>query len=111
VRRFAHSNEGSCAIQVFYKEGDPVAMMRYYPGKTPTLDVYAGRVVKSHPMPPAGGCTTNVEIEILDRPDACMVGGHHNLIFCGDFARKFRLFAQLYKIRLGSAAFKGTEPV
>ena len=78
---------------------------------TPMLDVYAGRVVKSHPMPPAGGCTTNVEIEILDRPDAYMVGGHHNLIFCGDFARKFRLFAQLYKIRLGNAAFKGTEPV
>jgi hypothetical protein len=111
LRRFAHTNEGSCAIQAFWKEGDPVAMVRYYPGKSPALDVYAGRVVKSHPMPPAGGCTTNAEIEILDRPDACSVAGHHNLLFCGDFARKFRLFAQLYKIRLGSAAFKGTEPV
>lgn len=111
LRRFAHTNEGSCAIQVFWKEGDPVTMARYYPGKAPVLDVYAGRVVKSHPMPPAGGCTTNVEIEILDRPDACMVRGHHNLLFCGDFARKFRLFAQLYKIRLGNAAFTGIEPV
>ena len=100
LRRFAHTNEGSCAIQVFWKPGDPVTMVHYYPGADPALDVYSGKVFKSHPMPPAGGCTTNVEIEISDRPDACMVRGHHNLIFCGDLARKFRLFAQLYRLRL-----------
>ncbi len=110
LRRFAHTNEGSCAIQVFWKEGDPVTMVRYYPGKEPALDVYAGRVVKSHAMPPAAGCTTNVEIEITDRPDACMVKGHHNLLFCGDFARKFRLFAQLYRIRLADTGFQGPLP-
>jgi len=31
LRRFAHTNEGSCAIQVFWKPGDPVTMARYYP--------------------------------------------------------------------------------
>jgi hypothetical protein len=103
LRRFAHTNEGSCAIQVFWKPDDPVTMVRYYPGDPPTLDVYAGRVVTSHPMPPAAGCTTNVEIEITDRADACLVQGHHNLLFCGDFARKFRLFAQLYKLKLAAA--------
>lgn len=111
LRRFAHTNEGSCAIQVFWKEGDPVTMVRYYPGKEPALDVYAGRVVKSHAMPPAAGCTTNVEIEITDRPDACMVRGHHNLLFCGDFARRFRLFAQLYRIRLADTGFQGPWPM
>lgn len=111
LRRFAHTNEGSCAIQVFWKEGDPVTMVRYYPGKEPALDVYAGRVVKSHPMPPAAGCTTNVEIEITDRPDACMVRGHHNLLFAGEAARKFRLFAQLYKIRLAETGFSGPWPI
>ncbi|MBM4036259.1 MAG: hypothetical protein FJ291_31370 [Planctomycetes bacterium] len=100
LRRFAHTNEGSCAIQVFWKEGDPVTMVRYYPGKPPALDVYAGKVVKSHAMPPAGGCTTNVEVEITDRADACDVKGHHNLLFCGDFARRFRLFALLFRMRL-----------
>ena len=100
LRRFAHTNEGSCAIQVFWSPGEPVTMVRYYPGREPALDVYAGRVVRSHPIPPAAGCTTNVEIAITDRPDACMVQGHHNLLFCGDFARKFRLFAQLHKVRL-----------
>ena len=101
LRRFAHTNEGSCALQVFWTPGAAVTMVHYYPGKEPTLDIYSGRVVQSHPMPPAAGCTTNVEIEITDRPDACMVRGHHNVLFCGDFARQFRLFAQLYKIKLG----------
>ncbi|MBN1347239.1 MAG: hypothetical protein JXQ73_31400 [Phycisphaerae bacterium] len=109
IRRFAHTNEGSCAIQVFWKAGDPVTMVRYYPGKEPALDVYAGKVVTSHAMPPAGGCTTNVEIEITDRPDACMVRGHHNLLFVGDFARRFRLFARLHKMRLAQTGFVGIE--
>ena len=100
LRRFAHTNEGSCAIQVFWNPNDSVTMVKYYPGETPKLDVYAGRVVQSHPMPPAAGCATNVEIEITDRPDACMVQGHHNLLFCGDFARQFKLFARLHQIEL-----------
>jgi hypothetical protein len=111
LRRFAHTNEGSCAIQVFWRPDDPVTMVRYDPDKTPSLDVYAGKVVKSHPMPPAGGCTTNVEIRITDRPDACMVRGHHNLLFCGDFARKFRLFAQLHNLKLAEANYSGPWPV
>jgi len=110
LRRFAHTNEGSCAIQVFWKPEEPVTMVRYHPGAEPALDVYAGRVVKSHPMPPAAGCTTNVEIEITDREDACMVRGHHNLLFCGDHARKFRLFAQLYRMKLADTGFRGQWP-
>jgi hypothetical protein len=111
LRRFAHTNEGSCAIQVFWKPDDPVTMVRYHPGEEPALDVYAGQVVQSHPMPPAAGCTTNVEIAVTDRADACMVKGHHNLLFCGDFARKFRLFANLYKLRLAETNFLGPWPV
>ncbi len=107
LRRFAHTNEGSCAIQVFFKEGDPVTSIHYYGGKPPALDIYAGRVVKSHPMPPAGGCTTNVEFEITDRDDACSVAGHHNILFVGDFARKFRLFANLFKMKLRSTPNRG----
>jgi hypothetical protein len=111
LRRFAHTNEGSCAIQVFWNPGDPVTMVRYYPGDEAKLDVYEGRVVKSHPMPPAAGCATNVEIEITDRSDACMVKGHHNLLFCGDSARQFRLFAQLCEIELADTGYQGSLPV
>ncbi|GAF73192.1 unnamed protein product, partial [marine sediment metagenome] len=100
LRRFAHTNEGSCAIQVFWPQGEPVTMVHYYSDRPAKLDVYRGRVVKSHAMPPAAGCTTNVQIEITDRPDACSVAGHHNLIFCGDYAREFRLFANLMQMEL-----------
>jgi hypothetical protein len=103
LRRFAHTNEGSTAIQVFWNPGDPVTMVRYYPGDEPALDIYAGQVVQSHPMPPAAGCTTNVEIEISNREQAYQVRGHHNLIFCGDLARKFRLFANLYRMKVVEA--------
>jgi len=107
LRRFAHSNEGSCAIQVFWKEDDPVTMVHYYPGDIPRLDVYAGQVVTSHPMPPAAGCATNVEISMTDRKDACMVQGHHNILYCGDFARTFRLFARLHKMELVDSGYEG----
>ena len=100
LRKFFHSNEGSCAVQTFWEANEPVTMIHYYTGQPASLDVYAGKVYKSHNMPPAGGCTTNVEIELTDRADACLVKGHHNILFCGDFARKFRLFANLYKMKL-----------
>ena len=103
LRRFAHTNEGSCAIQVFWKQDQPVTMMRYYAGEKPNLDIYAGKVIASHPMPPAAGCTTNVEIEITNCEDAFKVNGHHNLLFAGDFERKFKLFANLYKMGIGIA--------
>jgi len=100
LRKFLHSNEGSCAVQTFWEADEPVTMIHYYTARPAALDVYAGKVYKSHTMPPAGGCTTNVEIELTDRADACDVKGHHNILFCGDHARKFRLFANLYKMKL-----------
>ncbi len=111
LRRFAHTNEGSCAIQVFWKEGDPATLVRVYPGGPARMDVYAGRVFASHPMPPVGGCTTNVEVQLLDRTDAMMAVGHHNVLFCGDFARAFRQFAQLYRIGLMPTGYEGPWPV
>jgi len=75
------------------------------------MDVYAGKVVVSHPMPPAGGCTTNVEVELTDREDAMMVIGHHNVLFCGDFARQFRQFAQLYRLKLLPTGYRGPWPL
>jgi hypothetical protein len=111
LRRFAHTNEGSCAVQVFWTPGEPVTMMRWHPGPEPALDVYAGKVVASHPMPPAAGCTTNVEIEVTDRADAGQVEGHHNLLFTGDFARRFRLFAQLHRLRLAETGYTGPWPL
>ncbi len=111
LRRFAHTNEGSCAIQVFWKEGDPVTLVRAYPGGPARIDVYAGKVFASHPMPPVGGCTTNVEVALTDRDDAMMAVGHHNVLFCGDYARQFRQFAQLYRLELLPTGYRGPWPL
>jgi hypothetical protein len=100
LRKFFHSNEGSCAVQTFWKPDEPVTMIHYYTGQPASLDIYSGKVYKSHNMPPAGGCTTNVEVKLTDRADACEVKGHHNILFCGDHARKFRQFVNLYKMKL-----------
>lgn len=100
LTRYFHTNDGTCCIQVFWNPGDPVTMIHYYPGENPKLDVYSGIVVKSHQMPPAGGCATNVEIEITNRSSANLVTGHHNLLFNGDFTKHFINFAQLHKLQL-----------
>jgi hypothetical protein len=110
LRRFMHTNEGSCAIQTFWEKDDPVTMVRAYPGKPPQMDVYAGKVVLSHPMPPAGGCTTNVEVKLTDRADAMMVQGHHNVLFYGDHARQFRTFARFFRLGMVDSGYQGPWP-
>lgn len=110
LRRFMHTNEGSCAIQTFWEKDAPVTMVRAYPGTPSRLDVYAGKVVISHPMPPAGGCTTNVEVQLTDRADAMMVQGHHNVLFYGEHARQFRIFARFFRLQMVDSGFQGSWP-
>jgi len=98
LTRFLHTNEGSCAIQVFWKPDDPVTMIHYYSGKEPKLDIYSGTVFKSHQE--LVGCTTNVEINISDRENAHLVQGHHNILLCGDLSKTFKDFARLHKLQI-----------
>jgi L-fucose isomerase-like protein len=98
LTRFLHTNEGSCAIQVFWKPGDPVTMIHYYSGKEPKLDIYSGMVFKSHQE--LVGCATNVEISITDRENANFVQGHHNILICGNLSKIFKDFARLYKLQI-----------
>ena len=100
LRPYLHTNDNTVAIQVFYKPQDPVTIIHYYSGKDPKLDVYSGIVIKSHQIPPGAGCTTNVEVQITNRENATAVQGHHNILFCGDFAKRFTDFAQLHKITM-----------
>ena len=96
LRNYAHTNEPTCVPQVFWHKGDQVTMANYVPGKAPGMLIYSGEVVKSYPMPPVGGCRTNVEITINERGDACDVKGHHNVLFLGKHARRLRQFARLF---------------
>ncbi len=101
LTRFLHTNEGSCAIQVFWKPDDPVTMVHYYSGKEPKMDVYSGTVYKSHQE--LVGCATNVEINITDRENVNEVQGHHSILLCDDLSKVFKDFARLHRIELMEA--------
>ena len=98
LRDYAHTNDPTCVPQVLWRPGRPVTMAHYEPSENPSLLLYTGKVVKSHSMPPVGGCRTNVEITINELEDVREVKGHHNVLFYGNFSRKLKQFAQLYDI-------------
>lgn len=98
LTRFLHTNEGSCAIQVFWEPEEPVTMIHYYSGKEPKLDIYSGTVYKSHQE--LVGCTTNVEINISNRENVNLVQGHHSILLCGDLSKKFEDFARLHNLQI-----------
>ena len=99
LRNYAHTNIPTCVPQVLFPEDVEVTMARYVPGKSPAMLVYSGKTVKSYAMPPVGGCRTNVEISVSGVADACDVKGHHDVLFCGDFARRLRQFCRLVGIK------------
>ena len=107
LRSFAHTNDPTCVPQILWREGADVTLAHLVPGEKPSLLVYSGKVVKSHAMPPVGGCRTNVEITINEVEDVCDVQGHHNVLFYGDYARKLRQFARLYGLRLVPDSTRG----
>lgn len=107
LRNFAHTNDPTCVPQILWREGADVTMAHLVPGEKPSVLVYSGKVVKSHAMPPVGGCRTNVEITINEVEDVCDVQGHHNVLFYGDYAKKLRQFARLYGLRLVPDSTKG----
>ena len=68
------------------------------PLKTPRLLVYTGSVVRWYPMPPVGGCRTNVAITIDGLDDVCDVKGHHNVLVLGNYGRQLTRFGRLFGI-------------
>ena len=98
LRNFAHTNDPTCVPQVLWRPGEPVTMARYAPGEKPGMLIYSGETVKSHAMPPVGGCRTNVEVTVNELPRALDVKGHHNILFIGDFAEDLRTFCRLHSI-------------
>jgi hypothetical protein len=58
-------------------------------------------VLSSPTCPPAGGCATRVLASLDGVTDVCSVySGPHPVLYCGDFARHAKVFAQLYGLEL-----------
>ena len=95
----SHAEAGwGCVPRVLYASGQEVTMAQYLPEKKPRMYVYSGKIVDCPPIPPTGGCRSNLEMTINEVADVCDVKGMHQIIFYGNHARQLRAFCQMYGI-------------
>ena len=86
------------SLQVLWKEGQPVTLVKFRGDNELILDT--GTVVSNVQTPPAGGCRTNFEV-LMDRvEDARDVVGFHQVVFYGNHRRQVMDFCQLYGIKV-----------
>lgn len=96
VRPFFHQMPKTLALDVQWPAGEPVTLFKYQSDKR-SLDAWRGHVQSSPATPPTGGCATRVLVQLDGVPDVCSVyAGPHPILYCGDFARQARVFAQLF---------------
>jgi len=97
----SHAEAGwGCVPRVLFTPGQEVTMALYLSGKSPQMIVYSGEIVCCPPIPPTGGCRTNIEMTINEVDDVCDVKGMHQAIFYGNRAEDLRKFCQLYDIKV-----------
>lgn len=97
----SHAEAGwGCVPRVLWRAGQDVTLAQYLSGQTPRMHIYSGTVVGCPPIPPTGGCRTNVEMTINEVDDVCDVKGMHQIIFYGNYAKPLRTFCQLYSIEV-----------
>ncbi|HUW18409.1 MAG TPA: hypothetical protein VMW16_03830 [Sedimentisphaerales bacterium] len=97
LRNHAEAGWG-CVPRVLFSKGQDVTLTEYQVGEKPRMLIYSGRVVDCPPIPPAGGCRSNIEMTINELDDVCNVKGMHQIIFYGNCAKQLRAFCQLYGI-------------
>lgn len=86
------------AVQVLWREGQPVTLARFKNDHELILDT--GTVVSNVQTPPAGGCRTSIEIKMDRVEDARDVLGFHQVVFYGNHRREVMDFCQLYGIKV-----------
>jgi len=97
LRSHSESDLG-VALQVLWKEGRPVTLVRFQNPNELILDT--GVVVGNQDTPPAGGCRTDVKIK-MDRVEDCRdVLGFHQVVFAGNHRRDVENFCQMWGIKV-----------
>lgn len=107
LRSHSESNIG-VAMQVLWREGQPVTLVRFQNPDELILDT--GVVVSNVQTPPAGGCRTNFEIAMDRVEDARDVLGFHQVVFYGQHRRDVEAFCQMYGIRVLHSPEKAAMP-
>ncbi|MCC6698361.1 MAG: hypothetical protein IT365_22240, partial [Candidatus Hydrogenedentes bacterium] len=104
LRPFFHQLPKSLALDVIWPAGERVTVCKYHSGEN-KLDAWAGELIGSPTCPPAGGCATRALVKVDGVDDVCTIyGGPHPVLYCGDFARQAKTFAQLYQLEIATNA-------
>jgi len=97
LRSHSESSIG-VSLQVLWKEGQPVTLVRFKSPNELILDT--GTVVGNVDTPPAGGCRTSVEVAMDRVEDARDVQGFHQVVFYGNHRRDVQNFCQMYGVKV-----------
>jgi len=97
LRSHSESDLG-VAMQVLWREGQPVTLVRFQNPNELILDT--GTLVGNVNTPPAGGCRTSIEIAMDRVEDARDVLGFHQAVFYGNHRRDVEAFCQMYGIKV-----------
>ena len=97
----SHAEAGWGTVpRVLFKEGQEVTIAKYLSGEKPQLLLYSGEIIGCPPIPPTGGCRTNVETTINELEDVAQLKGHHLCMIYGDYTEELKKFCQLYGVEV-----------
>jgi hypothetical protein len=106
LRSHSESDIG-VALQVIWKEGRPVTLVRFSNPNELILDT--GVVVGNQETPPAGGCRTDVKIKMDRVEDSRDVLGFHQVVFAGHHRRDVENFCQMWGIKVVNSPEKAPQ--
>jgi hypothetical protein len=90
--------------RVHFKEGQEVTFAKYLSNeKKPQMLLYSGKIIGCPPIPPTGGCRTNVETTIneLERGNDLKIQHlMHAVMIYGNHVKQLKQFCQLYDIEV-----------
>ncbi len=100
----SHAEAGWGTVpRVLFKEGQEITIAKYLSsknGEKPQMLLYSGDIVGCPPIPPTGGCRTNMEATINELDLVSDLKGHHLCMIYGNYVRQLKHFCQLYDIEV-----------
>jgi len=87
--------------RVLFKADQEVTIARYLADtEKPQMLLYSGKIISCPPIPPTGGCRTNVETTINEIETGSDLKGQHLIMIYGNHTRQLKRFSQLYNIEV-----------
>jgi L-fucose isomerase-like protein len=86
--------------RVLFKEGQEVTIAKFLASQNPQLLLYSGVTIDCPPIPPTGGCRTNVRTTLNELENGTDLKGHHLIMIYGNHVKQLKQFCQLYDIEV-----------